>query len=72
MANGLRRAAETELARGDCGGCDGGVQLADKLKISKTDNFDPDAYVQSKCQTMNEKVSLPACLLSLFRSCREI
>lgn len=33
----------------------GGVQLADKLKIFKTDNFDPDAYVQSKCQTMNEK-----------------
>ncbi|PWZ36687.1 Exocyst complex component EXO84B [Zea mays] len=37
------------------GGGDGGVQLTDKLKIFKTDNFDPDAYVQSKCQTMNEK-----------------
>lgn len=33
-----------------------GVQLTDKLKIFKTENFDPDAYVQSKCQTMNEKV----------------
>ncbi|KAJ6793329.1 exocyst complex component EXO84B-like [Iris pallida] len=33
----------------------GAVQLTDKLKIFKTDNFDPDAYVQSKCQTMNEK-----------------
>ena len=33
------------------------MQLADKLKIFKTDNFDPDAYVQSKCQTMTEKVS---------------
>ncbi|KAJ3684012.1 hypothetical protein LUZ61_013176 [Rhynchospora tenuis] len=32
-----------------------GVQLADKLKIFKTDNFDPDSYVQSKCQTMMEK-----------------
>nr|CAB3452286.1 unnamed protein product [Digitaria exilis] len=42
---------------GGGGGGDGGVQLADKLKIFKTDNFDPDAYVQSKCQTMNEKVS---------------
>ncbi|KAM3385671.1 hypothetical protein ACQJBY_009442 [Aegilops geniculata] len=40
---------------GGGGGGDGGVQLADKLKIFKTDNFDPDAYVQSKCQTMNEK-----------------
>ncbi|KAG2545119.1 exocyst complex component EXO84B-like [Panicum virgatum] len=37
------------------GGSDGGVQLADKLKIFKTDNFDPDAYVQSKCRTMDEK-----------------
>jgi hypothetical protein len=48
---------------GGGGGGDGGVQLADKLKIFKTDNFDPDAYVQSKCQTMNEKVSQ----LSLIR-----
>uniref|UniRef100_A0A0D9W0B5 Exocyst component Exo84 C-terminal domain-containing protein n=1 Tax=Leersia perrieri TaxID=77586 RepID=A0A0D9W0B5_9ORYZ len=36
-------------------GGDGGVPLADKLKIFKTDNFDPDAYVQSKCHAMNEK-----------------
>jgi hypothetical protein len=35
---------------------DGGVQLVDKLKIFKTDNFDPDAYVQSKCRAMDEKV----------------
>jgi len=51
------------VGSGGGGGGDGGVQLADKLKIFKTDNFDPDAYVQSKCQTMNEKVSLPACHL---------
>lgn len=31
------------------------MQLADKLKIFKTDKFDPDSYVQSKCRTMNEK-----------------
>ncbi|CAD6344072.1 unnamed protein product [Miscanthus lutarioriparius] len=37
------------------GSSDGGVQLADKLKIFKTDNFDPDAYVQSKCRAMDEK-----------------
>ncbi|XP_066393615.1 exocyst complex component EXO84B-like [Miscanthus floridulus] len=43
------------VGSGGGGGGDGGVQLADKLKIFKTDNFDPDAYVQSKCQTMNEK-----------------
>ena len=43
-------------AAAGAGGCDGGVQLADKLKIFKTDNFDPDAYVQSKCRTMDEKV----------------
>jgi hypothetical protein len=28
----------------------------DKLKIFKADNFDPDAYVQSKCHAMDEKV----------------
>jgi exocyst complex component 8 len=38
------------------GGSDGGVQLVDKLKIFKTDNFDPDAYMQSKCRAMDEKV----------------
>ncbi|RWW59738.1 hypothetical protein BHE74_00033306 [Ensete ventricosum] len=41
---------------GGAGDQEAGVQLADKLKIFKTENFDPDAYVQSKCQTMNEKV----------------
>ncbi|XP_047092845.1 exocyst complex component EXO84B-like [Lolium rigidum] len=41
---------------GGGGGGDGaGSRLADKLKIFKTDKFDPDSYVQSKCQTMNEK-----------------
>lgn len=43
-------------ANGGGGAQEAGVQLADKLKIFKTDNFDPDAYVQSKCQTMNERV----------------
>lgn len=42
-----------------------GVQLADKLKIFKTENFDPDAYVQSKCQTMNEKVPIYLFIFSL-------
>ncbi|MQL98602.1 hypothetical protein Taro_031315 [Colocasia esculenta] len=32
-----------------------GASLADTLKVFKTDSFDPDAYVQSKCQTMSEK-----------------
>ncbi|WOL19663.1 exocyst complex component EXO84B-like [Canna indica] len=36
-------------------GQEAGVQLADKLKIFKTDSFDYDSYVQSKCQSMNEK-----------------
>ncbi|XP_020091692.1 exocyst complex component EXO84B-like [Ananas comosus] len=43
------------LSGAGAGHSESGVQLADKLKIFKTDNFDPDAYVQSKCQTMNEK-----------------
>lgn len=32
------------------------AQLSDKLKIFKADSFDPDSYVQSKCQSVNEKV----------------
>ncbi|GJM96967.1 hypothetical protein PR202_ga13852 [Eleusine coracana subsp. coracana] len=47
-------------AAGAVGG-DGGVH-ADKLKIFKTDNFDPDSYVQSKCRTMTEKVRSPSYL----------
>lgn len=34
-----------------------GAQLSDKLQIFKSEGFDPDGYVQSKCQTMSEKVS---------------
>jgi hypothetical protein len=41
---------------GGGGGGGGGSRLDDKLKIFKTDKFDPDSYVQSKCKTMNEKV----------------
>lgn len=36
------------------------VQLTDMLQIFKSDNFDPDGYVQSKCQTMSEKVMGPS------------
>ena len=32
------------------------LTLSDRLKVFKTSNFDPDAYVTSKCRTMNEKV----------------
>jgi exocyst complex component 8 len=31
------------------------VQLADNLKIFKTDHFDSDTYLQSKCCAMDEK-----------------
>lgn len=52
--SGLVSGAGVYQANGGAGQ-ENGVQLADKLKIFKTENFDPDAYVQSKCQTMNEK-----------------
>ena len=32
------------------------LTLSDRIKVFKTSNFDPDAYVTSKCRTMNEKV----------------
>ncbi|KAF7075444.1 hypothetical protein CFC21_080220 [Triticum aestivum] len=61
MASGAARSSRSRpaghsgvLPAGGVGG-GAGVQLADKLKIFKTDKFDPDSYVQSKCQTMTEK-----------------
>nr|DAD45619.1 TPA_asm: hypothetical protein HUJ06_003849 [Nelumbo nucifera] len=32
-----------------------GVHLEDKLNVFMIDSFDPDGYVQSKCQSLNEK-----------------
>lgn len=32
------------------------LPLSDRLKIFKSSRFEPDAYVTSKCQNMNEKV----------------
>lgn len=42
------------------------AQLEEKLTIFKTDRFDPDAYVQSKCQTMNEMVRFVRFCFFLF------
>nr|CAD1827920.1 unnamed protein product [Ananas comosus var. bracteatus] len=47
--------ASSAAAVGGSAAVEGGANLTDKLKIFKTENFDPDAYVQSKCQSMNEK-----------------
>ena len=38
---------------------DSPMHLTDMLQIFKLDNFDPDGYVQSKCQAMSEKVINP-------------
>ncbi|KAG6708409.1 hypothetical protein I3842_06G079800 [Carya illinoinensis] len=40
---------------GDSVQLDANLTLGDRLKVFKTSGFDPDAYVTSKCQTMNEK-----------------
>ncbi|KAF5443240.1 hypothetical protein F2P56_035813 [Juglans regia] len=40
---------------GDSAELDANLTLSDRLKVFKTSGFDPDAYVTSKCQTMNEK-----------------
>ncbi|XP_075660053.1 exocyst complex component EXO84A [Castanea sativa] len=52
----------TSLSRGsfsssveDSSESEANLTLSDRLKVFKTSNFDPDAYVTSKCQTMNEK-----------------
>ncbi|GAV65363.1 Vps51 domain-containing protein [Cephalotus follicularis] len=40
---------------GDSAELEGNLTLSDRLKVFKASHFDPDAYVTSKCQTMNEK-----------------
>lgn len=40
---------------------DSGIKLEDNLNVFKSDNFDADGYVQSKCNSLNEKV-----LISIF------
>ncbi|XP_062111759.1 exocyst complex component EXO84A [Humulus lupulus] len=40
---------------GDSSELDAHLSLSDRLKAFKTSHFDPDAYITSKCYTMNEK-----------------
>lgn len=58
--------ASSAATVGGGGAVEGGANLTDKLKIFKTENFDPDAYVQSKCQSMNEKVPIQLPCWSIF------
>ncbi|KAL4193679.1 hypothetical protein AMTRI_Chr06g177940 [Amborella trichopoda] len=52
---------------------DTGGALEEKLKVFKTDHFDADNFVQSKCQTMNEKEIRQLCshLLHLKKASAE-
>ncbi|KAK3223150.1 hypothetical protein Dsin_010175 [Dipteronia sinensis] len=43
---------------GDSAELEGNLTLSDRLKAFKNSHFDPDAYITSKCNHMNEKVSL--------------
>ncbi|KAG5232122.1 hypothetical protein OIU76_005042 [Salix suchowensis] len=40
---------------GDSAELEGNLTLSDRLKVFKNSHFDPNAFVTSKCQTMNEK-----------------
>ncbi|KAK9276825.1 hypothetical protein L1049_006362 [Liquidambar formosana] len=42
-------------SRGESAEFEGDLTLGDRLKVFKSSHFDPNAYVTSKCQTMNEK-----------------
>lgn len=35
---------------------DGGVKFEEHLRVFKSDNFDADGFVQSKCHSLSEKV----------------
>lgn len=55
-AKSSRSRASAQSAPLKGGGANGQDEIAEKLKAFKTDKFDPDAFLQSKCQSMNEKV----------------
>ncbi|RWR83120.1 exocyst complex component EXO84B [Cinnamomum micranthum f. kanehirae] len=65
--------AQSAPSKGIANGQDGISQLEDKLKAFRTDQFDPDAFLQSKCQSMNEKEIKHLCsyLLDLKRASAE-
>ncbi|OVA03672.1 hypothetical protein BVC80_1097g13 [Macleaya cordata] len=47
------RATGVSPAKGNI--MENGSQIEDKLKVFRSDNFEPEAFVQSKCQSLNEK-----------------
>lgn len=52
---------------------DSGIKLEDNLNVFKSDNFDADGYVQSKCNSLNEKEIRQLCsnLLDLKKASAE-
>lgn len=54
----LSRGSFSSSSVGDSTDLEANINLSDRLKVFKTSLFDPNAYVTSKCQTMNEKVPL--------------
>jgi hypothetical protein len=54
----LSKGSFSSSSVGDSADLEANLTLSDRLKVFKTTHFDPNAYVTSKCQTMNEKVPL--------------
>ncbi|XVF84833.1 hypothetical protein PTKIN_Ptkin17bG0071500 [Pterospermum kingtungense] len=61
------------MSIGDLAEIDGHLTLSDRLKLFKSSQFDPDAYLQSKCNAMTEKEIKHACsyLLELRKASAE-
>ncbi|RWR77364.1 exocyst complex component EXO84B [Cinnamomum micranthum f. kanehirae] len=68
-----RASAPSAPSKGSANGQDANAELQEKLKAFRTDKFDPDAFLQSKCQSMNEKEIKYLCsyLLDLKRASAE-
>ncbi|XXG55866.1 hypothetical protein AAC387_Pa03g3430 [Persea americana] len=68
-----RASAPSAPSKGSANGQDANAELQEKLKAFRTDQFDPDAFLQSKCQSMNEKEIKYLCsyLLDLKRASAE-
>lgn len=48
--------AKSSRSRGTPAKENGTKLIEENLNVFKTDNFDADTYVQSKCHSLNEKV----------------
>lgn len=66
MASVKSSSSRSRAAPAKGGAKDSANKLEENLNVFKSDNFDADAYVHSKCDSLNEKVPPLSSLLHFF------